>query len=62
MGHAGAFRSINDQAAAVKAERLISSGVEVVQHPTEFATIMPKLMERAGRKGSQNVSYSMGLM
>jgi len=56
MGHAGAFRSINDYPASTKARRLSECGVEVVQHPTEFATMMPKLMERAGRKSGQVVS------
>lgn len=56
MGHAGAFRAIGEHTAADKAGALSEVGVTVVQHPTEFATVIPEMIKRAGGSVSRIVS------
>lgn len=56
MGHAGAFASLGEEPAESKAKALADAGVEVVQHPSEFAKVMPRLLHQAGRNVDKIVS------
>lgn len=47
MGHAGAFASLGEAPAKVKAKALEDSGLVMVQHPSEFGRIMKQLLSQA---------------
>lgn len=49
MGHAGAFASLGEAPAEVKAKALSNVGVEVVDHPSQFGGVMTRLMNQSGR-------------
>lgn len=49
MGHAGAFASLGEDSAEVKAKALADAGAEVVDHPSQFGGVMKTLLEQSGR-------------
>jgi len=57
LGHAGAFAGLGEASAEFKAKALADAGVEVVEHPSQFPSIMSRLLPNNAR----SVDRSVGL-
>ena len=49
MGHAGAFASLGEDPAEVKAKALEDAGAIMVDHPSQFGGVVKKMMQDSGR-------------
>lgn len=58
MGHAGAFASLGEDSAEVKAKALADAGVAVVNHPSKFGSTLHKLLADSGREVGNSVRLS----
>jgi len=57
LGHAGAYAGLGEASAEVKAKALADAGVEVVQHPSQFPSVMSAFLQDNAR----SVKRSVGL-
>ena len=55
MGHAGAFASLGEAPAEVKARALADAGVTMVDHPSQFGGVMKQLLAQSGRSRDKSV-------
>jgi len=55
LGHAGAFAGLGEASAMYKANALADAGVEVVQHPSQFPSVMSALLKNNASSAERSV-------
>ena len=61
LGHAGAFAGLGEASAEFKAQALSAAGVEVVQHPSQFASVMSTLLKDYETTSKRSVGLALML-
>ena len=59
LGHAGAFAGLGEASADFKAQALADAGVEVVQHPSQFASVMSTLLKNYETTSKRSVGLAL---